>query len=188
MRLARRQALALAALFPAALRAHEGLWATLRTGGVVLLLRHAQTTAGVGDPPGFRLDDCATQRNLDERGRQQSRAWGEALRREGVTVSRVLSSAWCRCLETAELMSAGPVEVFAPLSSFFEDRAGAAASRTGIRAFVRSWRGPGVAVLVTHQVNIMGAYGVGTRMGEGVVVVPDEAGGRTLGSLGPLSL
>lgn len=185
MRFARRRALALAALVPAVVRAEEGLWAELRDGGVVLLLRHVQTTAGVGDPPGFRLDDCATQRNLDERGRAQARAWGEALRREGVTVSRVLSSAWCRCLETAELIAAGPVEVFAPLNSFFEDRAGAAASRIGIHTFVRSWRGPGVAILVTHQVNITGAYATGTRMGEGVVVAPDATGGRVLGSLDP---
>lgn len=185
MRLDRRQALALGALVPFAVRADQDLWAALREGGVVLLLRHAQTTAGVGDPPGFRLDDCATQRNLDERGRAQSRAWGEALRREAVTVSRVLSSAWCRCIGTAELMSVGPVEVFAPLSSFFEDRAGAAGCRAGIHAFVKTWRGPGVAVLVTHQVNIRGAYGVGTRMGEAVVVAPDDAGGRVLGSLDP---
>lgn len=188
MKLTRRRALALTALLPTGVRANQDLWAALGAGGVVLLLRHTQTTAGVGDPPGFRLDDCSTQRNLDVRGRAQARAWGAALRREAVPVSRVLSSAWCRCIETAELMSVGPVEVFPPLNSFFEDRAQAVGSRAGIHQFVHTWPGPGVAVLVTHQVNITGAYGVGTRMGEGVVVVPDDAGGRTLGSLDPPSV
>ena len=63
-------------LVPPSLRANETLWSQLRAGGLVLLMRHARTTSGVGDPPGFRLDDCTTQRNLDEVGRMQARAWG----------------------------------------------------------------------------------------------------------------
>ena len=47
----------------------EALWARLRAGGAALLMRHAQTEPGTGDPPGFRLDECGTQRNLDARGR-----------------------------------------------------------------------------------------------------------------------
>lgn len=184
MRLGRRSLVAGLALLPAAARADD-LWTSLRQGGLVLLMRHAQTTPGIGDPPEFRLDDCATQRNLNEIGRAQAVAWGEALRREAIAVERVLSSAWCRCLETAELMRVGPVEAFAPLNSFFEDRSGAAASRAGIHAFVADWRGPGIAVLVTHQVNITGAYGVAPRSGEAVVVEPDTAGGRVRGRLEP---
>lgn len=182
MRLRRRSLIASAALLPFAGAAND-LWAALRRGGVVLLMRHAQTTPGVGDPPGFRLDDCATQRNLNELGRAQSRGWGEALRRENVTVGRLLSSAWCRCRETAGLMQLGPVETFEPLNSFFEDRSGAAASRAGIRDLVAGWRGPGIAVLVTHQVNITGAYGVSAASGEALVIEPDAEGGRVLGSL-----
>lgn len=73
------------------------------------MLRHAQTVPGTGDPPGFRLDDCATQRHLGELGRTQARAWGELLRREGVRVDWVHASAWCRCQETAARMAASPV-------------------------------------------------------------------------------
>src|SRR5262245_59519373 len=79
-------------------------WAALVGGSHVELVRHGNTTPGYGDPPGFKIDDCATQRNLDERGRAQARAIGEALRQHGVRVDKIFSSPWCRCLETARLM------------------------------------------------------------------------------------
>ena len=69
----------------------------------VVLVRHAITTPGVGDPPAFRLDDCATQRNLTDEGRGDARRLGEAFRARGIPVARVLSSPWCRCLETGRL-------------------------------------------------------------------------------------
>ncbi|MFN0164057.1 MAG: histidine phosphatase family protein, partial [Burkholderiales bacterium] len=74
----------------------------LRSGGVVLLIRHA-SAPGTGDPPGFRLDDCATQRNLSDAGRFEARALGERLKKLGVTNAEVLTSQWCRCRETARL-------------------------------------------------------------------------------------
>jgi phosphohistidine phosphatase SixA len=185
VRLARRAFLVAALLAGGRAQADEAPWARLRQGGLVLLMRHARTTPGVGDPPGFRLDDCATQRNLDAAGREQARAVGDALRRERVPVDRVLTSAWCRCRETAELLGLGAVEPLQPLDSVFRDGAGAAASREGIRAFAAGWRGPGNALLVTHQVNISGAYGTGTAQGEIIVVAPDAAGGEVIARLPP---
>src|SRR6266545_6979699 len=86
-------------------------WAALVNGSHVALIRHGNAPPGHGgDPPGFKIDDCATQRNMDERGRAQARALGEAFRRHGVRVDKVLSSPWCRCLETARLMALGPIE------------------------------------------------------------------------------
>src|SRR5512134_1262540 len=79
------------------------VWQALRAGGHIALLRHA-AAPGVGDPPGFRLEDCGTQRNLSAEGRAQARRIGEALRRRGVEVDAVYSSEWCRCLQTAELI------------------------------------------------------------------------------------
>jgi phosphohistidine phosphatase SixA len=76
----------------------------------VVLIRHGNAPPGYGDPPGFRMDDCATQRNLDEVGREQAQALGRAFRKHGVRVGRILSSPVCRCLETARLMAVGPVE------------------------------------------------------------------------------
>jgi len=69
--------------------AEENPWQALRSGTAVGLLRHA-TAPGIGDPAHFRLDDCATQRNLSEAGRQQARAIGSAFRRNGITRARVL--------------------------------------------------------------------------------------------------
>src|SRR5206468_1235478 len=84
-------------------RGDETLWTLLRDGGHVILLRHAATDRTFGDPPGFRLDDCSTQRNLIDEGRAQAKRLGAALRARAVPVGRVLSSQWCRCLETARL-------------------------------------------------------------------------------------
>ena len=103
--------LALAALALAAPRlaaADEALWALLRAGGQVIVMRHAATDRSLGDPPGFRLGDCSTQRNLSEEGRAQARRMGAAFASGGVPIGRVLSSQWCRCLETARLALAPP--------------------------------------------------------------------------------
>jgi broad specificity phosphatase PhoE len=139
-------------------------WRLLREGGCVVLMRHAQTVPGVGDPPGFRLGDCSSQRQLSEAGRRQARQLGTAFTRAGVRVDEVRSSAWCRCTETAEL-AFGRHTPWPPLDSFFRGGDGAAQTRA-VGAFVRSWRGPQNAVLVTHQVNITALTGEGTAMGE----------------------
>src|SRR5436190_16034810 len=86
-------------------------WAALVTGGHVAVIRHGNAPPGYGgDPPGMKIDDCATQRNLDERGREQARAVGEAFRKQGVRVDRIVASPMCRCVDTANLMAVGAVE------------------------------------------------------------------------------
>src|SRR5688572_17565050 len=88
---------------PSTALADEALWSLLKKGGQVVLMRHAVTTPGVGDPPGFRLDDCSTQRNLTDAGRQDARRVGAAFRARNIVVESVYSSPWCRCVETANL-------------------------------------------------------------------------------------
>jgi phosphohistidine phosphatase SixA len=173
--------LAAAGFVPRGARAEE-LLDRLRDGGLVMLMRHARTEPGTGDPPGFRHDDCSTQRNLDARGRAQARAAGERLRAERVPVSRVLTSRWCRCRETAELMALGPVERFPPLDSFFEDRGRRAEHRAGMLGFIEAWRGPGNALLVTHQVNVTAVAPAYPRSGE-IVVLTAEAEPELVGRL-----
>jgi phosphohistidine phosphatase SixA len=95
--------LVLALVLPAPAAAADALWDLLRGGRQVVVMRHAVTTPGVGDPPGFRLGDCPTQRNLTDAGRDDARRVGAAFRSRGIPVGRVLSSRWCRCLETAQL-------------------------------------------------------------------------------------
>ena len=76
----------------------------LARGGHVALIRHGNAPPGYGgDPPGFRFDDCKTQRNLDDVGRGQARALGEAFRKHGVRVDRIVSSPMCLCIETGQL-------------------------------------------------------------------------------------
>jgi len=136
----------------------------------VLLMRHAITEPGVGDPPGYRLDDCASQRNLSAEGREQARRVGAALRAAGLVVGEVRSSAWCRCRDTADL-AFGRHTVWPALNSFF-DAADAAPARTAqLRAFVAAQPIGAPAMLVTHQVNISAATGLGVAMGQ-IVAMP----------------
>lgn len=165
--------------------AEEALWTALRAGDAVALIRHA-LAPGTGDPAGFKLEDCATQRNLSEEGRRQARRIGAAFRENGITSARVRSSRWCRCLETARLLDLGPVEPFPPLDSFFNQPGRGPAQTAALREFLaRPHEGP-PRVLVTHQVNITGLTGVVPRSGEMVVVQPAADGGvRVLGRLEP---
>lgn len=116
-------------------------------------MRHA-LAPGTGDPANFQLADCTTQRNLSAAGREQARQTGAIFRQQEIVVTRVLSSQWCRCLETAELLALGPVEPFAPLNSFFRDRSTRDAQTAKVRDFMRAQATPGVTVMVTHFVNI----------------------------------
>lgn len=149
----------------------------LRSGGVAVLLRHAQTVPGVGDPPGFKLDDCATQRNLSDEGRAQSQRIGAWFKRRDVRVDQVLSSRWCRCLDTARLAFA-PMDVqpFPALDSFFDDRGRAPAQTEAVLRHLRDLKPPRNVVLVTHMVNIAALTGQTVTSGESIVVRPTAGG------------
>ena len=154
----------------------EPLWTKLAAADqetYVVLLRHA-IAPGTGDPANFQLDDCATQRNLSESGREQAKAIGEAFRKRDIPVTQVLSSQWCRCLETAELMDLGPVESFPALNSFFRDRTTAAAQTNQIQEYINSQDQPGVIVMVTHQVNITALTNIFPSSGSAVVLQPND--------------
>lgn len=143
--------------------------ARLASGGYVLMIRHARTESGVGDPPGYRLDDCASQRNLSADGRAQSQAIGRALREAGVPVGEVRSSAWCRCRDTAQL-AFGAHTVWPPLNSFFDARAAEREHTAPVLALVAAQRAPANRLLVTHQVNITAASGVYPSPGQMVAL------------------
>ena len=156
----------------------DELWAALARGGHVALARHAEAP-GVGDPPNFRLGDCATQRNLSEEGRRFSRDLGALFRRRGVAVARVLSSQWCRCLETARLMDLGLVEP-APeaLNSFFGNASEREQSTAALRRLLAGLpRDGAAALLVTHQVNITALTGAFPQSGEILVLRLQPDGG-----------
>ena len=156
------------ALVPTA-HADDALLARLHEPGTALLLRHA-LAPGVGDPPGFQLEDCSTQRNLSEEGRAQAQKIGERLRAAGIDEARVYSSRWCRCLETAERLALGPVIPDPVLDSFFQQPADGPARTTALRERLQTLT-PGLpVVLVTHQVNVSALTGQFTRSGQGAEV------------------
>lgn len=168
MRISRRS-LAAALLFaPLPARADEAGWEALRGGRAAAIMRHAIAPGG-GDPPGFRLEACETQRNLSDEGRAQARAIGAAFRARGIAAATVRASAWCRARETAELLGLGPVAREPSLDSFFGERSLGAGRTEALRALLAAWSG-GPLVLVTHQVNITALTGIFPASGETVLV------------------
>ncbi len=142
----------------------------LKDGGHILMLRHA-LAPGTGDPPHFKLSDCRTQRNLDERGREQARSIGAWLRARGIAKARVFSSQWCRCLETADLIDLGPITPLPALNSFFERPQDRESNLAALRDFFDRQPADGdLIILVTHFVTIAGITGEGVPSGGGVVL------------------
>jgi len=96
------------------------LLSSLSDGQHVLLMRHADAP-GYGDPSGYQLDKCSTQRNLGDRGRKQAALIGRWLNNQGITNAKVFSSPWCRCIDTAKLLDKGQIVITPVLGSFFDD-------------------------------------------------------------------
>ncbi|MBK9019068.1 MAG: histidine phosphatase family protein [Sulfuritalea sp.] len=159
--------------------------AELAKPGRLLMLRHA-TAPGNGDPPGFRLDDCATQRNLDAEGRRQAADLGQRLARAGIVRARVYSSQWCRCLETARLLGLGPVEPLPALNSFYPRPEEREARLAALRDFLARLPIDGLpVVLVTHQFTITGFTSGPTASGSGSLFQLNGSGNpQWLGTLG----
>ena len=152
------------------------LWQALRDGTHAAIVRHA-LAPGIGDPDAFDIDDCTTQRNLSDAGRAQARRLGERFRQNGIDMASVYTSAWCRCVETAELLGLGAVENLPPLNSFFRNFERSAPQTEALNRWLAD-RGPGQPlVMVTHQVNISALVGAGVTSGEMVIFRQDPAGG-----------
>lgn len=165
-------------LLPAAAHGDDTVLQALREGGVAVLLRHAQTTAGVGDPPGWRHDQCATQRNLAAEGRAHARRIGQWFERHRVVPTVVRTSPWCRTRDTARL-AFGAAQDWAALANVFEDRRPETQNAEEVRGYVAGLRKGEVAVLVSHGVSIHALVGEHPAPGEGIVVrAAPRAGGE----------
>jgi len=153
----------------------------LKTRGTVIMFRHA-LAPGFGDPSNFRVDDCSTQRNLDARGREQSKAIGSQFKRLGFSSDVVYSSPWCRCLETARLMDIGSVNSFNGLGSFFEGHVDRSQTlerlNSQLEAIAKSQDKP--VVMVTHQVVISAVTLMGTSSGEAILYDPTSNQSRRI--------
>ena len=149
------------------------LLAAWRQGGV-LLIRHAATESGLGDPPGFVIGQCRTQRNLSDEGRQASRAFGAWLQSQNFKPDAVRSSQWCRCQDTARL-AFGAYEDWPALNSTFAGQGDPAAQQQALRERLSALPAGRTEVWVTHQVNMTGLTGAYPEMGEAFLV---DAQGR----------
>ncbi|RKT34173.1 phosphohistidine phosphatase SixA [Roseovarius halotolerans] len=144
--------------------------------GIVALMRHA-LAPGTGDPAGFDLADCSTQRNLDERGREQARRIGRAMRADGVHFDAIWSSEWCRARETAELLGFDEVVEEPALNSFFAGRGDRAAQTVEILKLIEAQPTDSRLLLVSHQVNISALTGSFAGSGEIIVTRRADGGG-----------
>jgi phosphohistidine phosphatase SixA len=160
--------------------------AALQKGGHVLVMRHAQTVPGIGDPPNFKIGDCSTQRNLSDLGREAARRLGAQLQKANVKFDLVETSAWCRCVDTAKLAFSTRANVYAPLNSTFNDRSVQQNRTEEVRNRIRNWRGAGNLAMVSHNVNIQSIAGESLAMNEVIVLKPaptEAAGFKLIGRL-----
>ncbi|MFL2550584.1 MAG: histidine phosphatase family protein [Arenicellales bacterium] len=140
--------------------------------GKVVFMRHA-LAPGNGDPNNFDLNDCATQRNLDDEGRQQAKLIGKKLRGQRVVFSKIYSSEWCRCKETAELLDMGKVMPFQALNSFYEHYFSQDELLPLLEnALFEIEPGDGPILMVTHFVTIAAVTGRSVSSGDLVVFDP----------------
>ena len=151
------------------------IWNGIRTEGHVVLLRHA-IAPGVGDPPGFAVGNCDTQRNLSKKGRTQATRIGERFRANGIQKARVFSSQWCRCLDTAKLLALGAVQELPILNSFFERSEREQQQMQALKKWLAEQALDAPMVLITHQANITALTGIYPASGELVVIRVSKRG------------
>ena len=161
-----------------AMPASANLASSLSDGQHVLLMRHADAP-GYGDPVGYQLDKCSTQRNLGDKGRQQAVAIGKWLGNQGISTANIISSPWCRCLDTASLLNKGPVNISPVLGSFFDDMSLEKQQTQDLEKLIQGQlkENPKTSlILVTHHVNIQAYTGKVVNVGDMVLVKVNRDG------------
>jgi phosphohistidine phosphatase SixA len=150
----------------------------LQDGQHVLLMRHADAP-GYGDPAGYVVTQCSTQRNLGDYGKKQAKAIGVWLTNQGIQKAEVLSSPWCRCLDTANLLNKGSVKIEPSLGSFFDDMSLEKRQTKALEAFIKNElakQSKTPLILVTHHVNIQAYTGKVVGVGDMVLVRVNKSG------------
>jgi phosphohistidine phosphatase SixA len=141
----------------------------VRSGGVAIFLRHGRTTPGVGDPPGWKLEDCSTQRNLDAEGRAHSKRVGAWFSQKRIVPTVVRNSPWCRTRDTARL-AFGRSQDWSALANLYENRAPEKSNVEEVRRYLAALGKGEIAVLVSHGISISAFVGEHLAQGEAVVV------------------
>jgi broad specificity phosphatase PhoE len=169
--------LAFMVALPAA--ATEAGWALLRSGGQVILIRHAYAL-GTGDPQNFDIDDCSTQRNLSDRGEHQARRIGALFAARAAPIDHVETSRFCRCRDTAAIAFRDEDVIDNDALDWFPNEDNEARMERA-RQEIRDYSGSRNLILITHEEVIRSLVGAGAREGEAVIV---SRGSETLGVAG----
>jgi phosphohistidine phosphatase SixA len=151
-------------------------WSILKQPRHAVFLRHSDAPGGAGDPTGFRLDDCATQRNLSEEGRAQARRTADALHRNDLRFDRVLTSPWCRCRETAQLVTGRQAEDMEALSNLVGRQEHRASQVTALKDYLSRLEPNSRTLFVTHGIVIAALIGINPAQGEMVIVRIGDGG------------
>ena len=170
--------LLLLSIFCAMAPAKAGLAQDLMDGQHVLLMRHADAP-GYGDPAGYVIGQCATQRNLGDAGKKQAQAIGVWLGQQGIASAHVFSSPWCRCVDTATLLNKGPVKTEPSLGSSFDNIGLERKPTTALESLIKNeLTKPSKTprILVTHHVNIQAFTGKVVGVGDMVLVKVNQKG------------
>ena len=133
-----------------------------------IFIRHA-LAPGFGDPPDFTKEDCSTQRNLNNKGRLQAQLIGDYLKKSNLLFSEILTSEWCRCIDTAKELDIGQWETFSGLNSFFEGHEKKDTVMARLRKKLASLKPSDLVLFVTHQVVITELTDEVPRSGEMVL-------------------
>jgi len=145
---------------------------SLKEGGKLIFIRHA-IAPGNGDPTEFKIDDCSTQRNLNQFGIDQSKIIGLFFNENKLKIDKVLSSEWCRCKDTAEIAFKN-FKTFKPLNSFYDPRFADNEEKQikDLKKFIKEWDSDKNIIFVTHYVVILSIFNIGVSSGE--IVVADK--------------
>lgn len=163
----------------------SALWSKIKSGEYIVLMRHAYAP-GMADPANFKLDDCSTQRVLNETGRQQALRIGERFHANGIEAATVYASPWCRCFSTATLLKLGPVIKSLNFASTYEEKLAdnPAKNTTEVKRWIANLESEKPIVIVTHQVNISALTGSYAGSGEMVLVkINDDAEFEVVGEI-----
>ena len=141
----------------------------LKKGGNLIFIRHAYAPGG-GDPDNFKINDCSTQRNLNDLGRKQAKNIGNFFKDNKIPIDKIISSEWCRCKETAKI-AFGKYENKDFLNSFFSEKFSNNRTKQmrDLKRYIKKWKGDKNLVLITHYVVISEALKYASSSGEIVI-------------------
>ena len=154
--------------------ANEAAWSLLEEGGKIVFIRHAYAPGG-GDPDNFFIEDCSTQRNLNQQGIDQSISMGQEFSKRDIPIQQVFSSQWCRCKDTASY-AFGDYQELSSLNSTFEGeyRQNHQRQMKELKELIARWDDTeGNLILVTHYVIVGGVLGYYPSSGE--LVITDKS-------------